>query len=99
MKTDFEKYATLRMNVRGRRDGLNDFLKGCSEDSYSMQPVKDARAKLDLLNELMEVVDGLDAPDKEVEYTEWLKTADKHFDSMNDETVKMICYEQNEKNL
>jgi hypothetical protein len=64
MRDNLTKYLTLRMNVRGRKEGLEEFLNGVTEDQYSFQTVKDARANFEMLKELTDIIEKLDEDEK-----------------------------------
>jgi hypothetical protein len=64
MENYLTKYLTLRMNVRGRKLGLEEFLNGVTEDQYSFQTVKDARANFEMLKELTDIIEKLDEDEK-----------------------------------
>ena len=64
MENYLTKYLTLRMEVRGRKLGLEECLDGVTEDQYTFQTVKDARANFEILKELTDIIEKLDEDEK-----------------------------------
>tara|TARA_R110000823_G_scaffold93119_1_gene204034 strand:+ start:729 stop:941 length:213 start_codon:yes stop_codon:yes gene_type:complete len=66
-KTDYQllqewrnKYRELRAQIRGRKDGTQSFLDNMIESNNESYVVTDARAQLETLNELINIINILD---------------------------------------
>ena len=66
-KTDYQllqewrnKYNELRAQIRGRKDGTQSFLDNMGQNNNETYIVTDARAQLETLNELINIINILD---------------------------------------